>query len=61
MYRIILVHVFQFLYFSSFLFAVLLPHIGSSTYETEEDMAVMTANNILAVLDNTPMPNEVIF
>jgi len=43
------------------LFTVLLPHIGSSTDETEEEMAVMTAQNILAVLDNKPMPNEVIF
>lgn len=39
----------------------LLPHVGSSTDETEEEMAVMTAQNILAVLDGNPMPNEVIF
>ncbi|XP_050443256.1 glyoxylate reductase/hydroxypyruvate reductase-like [Adelges cooleyi] len=37
----------------------LLPHIGSSTFETEASMAVLTAKNILAVLDNTRMPNEV--
>lgn len=43
------------------LFAVLLPHVGSSTYETEEEMAMMTARNILAVLDGNPMPNEVIY
>jgi len=35
--------------------------MGSSTDETEEDMAVMTAQNILAVLDGTSMPNEVFF
>lgn len=43
------------------LFLVLLPHIGSSTDETEEDMAMVTAQNILAVLDGTSMPNEVVF
>lgn len=43
------------------MFKVLLPHIGSSTDETEEEMAMMTVQNILAVLDNNPMPNEVIF
>jgi len=42
------------------LFTVLLPHIGSSTIETEEEMAIMTAQNILAVLEGTPMPNEVV-
>lgn len=40
---------------------MLLPHIGSSTDETEEDMAMLTARNIVAVLDGTPMPNEVVF
>lgn len=40
---------------------LLLPHIGTSTSEMEEEMAVMTAQNILAVLDGSPMPNEVIF
>ncbi|XP_050443203.1 glyoxylate reductase/hydroxypyruvate reductase-like [Adelges cooleyi] len=38
---------------------LLLPHVGSSTVETEASMAILTAKNILAVLDNTPMPNEV--
>ncbi|XP_050443254.1 glyoxylate reductase/hydroxypyruvate reductase-like [Adelges cooleyi] len=37
---------------------ILLPHIGSSTFETRASMAVLTAKNILAVLDNIPMPNE---
>lgn len=40
---------------------LLLPHIGTATFETEEEMAVMTTQNILAVLDGCPMPNEVIF
>ncbi|XP_026816284.1 glyoxylate reductase/hydroxypyruvate reductase-like isoform X1 [Rhopalosiphum maidis] len=40
---------------------LLLPHIGTSTLELEEEMAVMTAQNILAVLDGCPMPNEVVF
>lgn len=39
---------------------LLLPHIGTNTYETEEDMAMMTVQNILAVADGRPMPNEVV-
>lgn len=39
---------------------LLLPHIGTTTYETEEEMAIMTVQNILAVVDGRPMPNEVI-
>jgi len=42
------------------LFVVLLPHIGTTTYETEEEMAMMTVQNILAVVDGRPMPNEVV-
>ncbi|XP_025414551.1 glyoxylate reductase/hydroxypyruvate reductase-like [Sipha flava] len=38
---------------------VLLPHIGSASIETRIEMALITANNIIAVLDNKPMPNEV--
>jgi len=38
---------------------VLLPHIGSATIETRTEMAVIVSNNIIAVLDNTAMPNEV--
>jgi len=38
---------------------VLLPHIGTATIETRTEMAVLTAKNIIAVLDNSPMPNEV--
>ncbi|XP_060873066.1 glyoxylate reductase/hydroxypyruvate reductase-like [Metopolophium dirhodum] len=40
---------------------LLLPHIGTSTFEIEEEMAMMTTQNILAVLDGCPMPNEVVF
>jgi len=40
---------------------VLLPHIGSASIETRTEMAVLTAKNIIAVLDNTPMPAEVQF
>lgn len=39
---------------------LLLPHIGTNAYETEEDMAMMTVQNILAVADGRPMPNEVV-
>ncbi|XP_060870334.1 glyoxylate reductase/hydroxypyruvate reductase-like [Metopolophium dirhodum] len=38
---------------------VLLPHIGSASIETRTEMAILTAKNIIAVLDNTAMPNEV--
>jgi lactate dehydrogenase-like 2-hydroxyacid dehydrogenase len=41
------------------MFIVLLPHIGSASIETRIEMALITANNIIAVLDNKPMPNEV--
>ncbi|XP_066593512.1 glyoxylate reductase/hydroxypyruvate reductase isoform X2 [Prorops nasuta] len=39
-----------------------LPHIGSAAIETREKMAVMTAENILAVLNNKPdnMPNPLV-
>ncbi|XP_012275944.1 glyoxylate reductase/hydroxypyruvate reductase isoform X2 [Orussus abietinus] len=35
---------------------VVLPHIGSANTETREEMAKITAENILAVLDNSAMP-----
>ena len=38
---------------------VLLPHIGSATWQTRKVMAQMCANNILAGLRNEPLPNEV--
>lgn len=37
---------------------VLLPHIGSASNETRLNMAVLTANNILAALNNQHMPAE---
>jgi len=40
---------------------VLLPHIGSAAIETRIEMAELTAKNIIAVLDNIPMPKEVEF
>jgi len=40
---------------------VLLPHIGSASIETRTEMAITTAKNIIAALDNTSMPNEVQF
>ncbi|KAL4089500.1 hypothetical protein QTP88_024526 [Uroleucon formosanum] len=40
---------------------VLLPHIGSASIETRTEMAILTAKNIIAVLDNTTMPKEVQF
>lgn len=38
---------------------VLLPHIGSASIETRTEMAVVTAKNIIAVLDNSAMIKEV--
>jgi glyoxylate reductase len=35
------------------------PHIASSTLETRDAMALLTADNILAVLQGLPMPAEV--
>lgn len=39
---------------------VILPHIGSATVETRDEMASITAKNIIAVLDGSPeeMPAE---
>ena len=38
---------------------VLLPHIGSATWQTRKVMAQMCAENILAGLRNQPLPNQV--
>ncbi|RLU24637.1 hypothetical protein DMN91_002726 [Ooceraea biroi] len=40
---------------------VVLPHIGSATKETRDEMARITARNIMAVLDGTPekMPAQI--
>lgn len=37
---------------------VLLPHIGSASIETRQNMAILTANNILAALNGQDMPAE---
>ena len=39
--------------------AVLLPHLGSATVETRDRMAIMAAENILAMLDGKRAPNLV--
>lgn len=38
---------------------MLLPHIASAAIETRIEMAEITAQNIIAVLDSTHMPKEV--
>ncbi|XP_063311397.1 glyoxylate reductase/hydroxypyruvate reductase [Pelobates fuscus] len=38
---------------------VILPHIGSATYETRNAMSVLTVNNLLKGLAGEPMPCEV--
>lgn len=40
--------------------SVILPHIGSATVETRNEMASITAKNIIAVLEGIPkeMPAE---
>ncbi|EEB14830.1 Glyoxylate reductase/hydroxypyruvate reductase, putative [Pediculus humanus corporis] len=35
---------------------VVIPHIGSATYESRHNMAQLTANNIIAALEKKPMP-----
>ena len=42
-----------------FLFAAVLPHIGSATVETRTEMAVLAARNMLAGLKGEPMPAQV--
>jgi len=39
---------------------VLLPHIGSATVETREKMAIMVAENVIAVLEGKEPPNRVV-
>jgi glyoxylate reductase len=36
---------------------VLTPHIGSATVQTREAMAVMVAENLIAIEDGLPPPN----
>lgn len=45
-------------YTMSFCFAVVLPHIGSATYNTRGVMGELSANNLLAGLRDTEMPSE---
>ncbi|KAK9887831.1 hypothetical protein WA026_000143 [Henosepilachna vigintioctopunctata] len=37
---------------------VILPHIGSATTDCRKEMSALTANNIVAVLNNQQMPSE---
>lgn len=37
---------------------VVLPHIGSATIDTRNNMSTLTANNIIAALNGTDMPAE---
>ncbi|MES2417473.1 MAG: D-glycerate dehydrogenase [Bacteroidota bacterium] len=37
-----------------------LPHIGSATIETRTEMAVIAAKNIIAALNNEPMPQQIL-
>jgi glyoxylate reductase len=39
---------------------VLLPHIGSATTRARDAMAVLVADNVLAVLDGGEPPNRVV-
>ncbi|XP_050298790.1 glyoxylate reductase/hydroxypyruvate reductase [Anthonomus grandis grandis] len=39
---------------------VILPHIGSACTGTRNSMAILTAKNILAALQNQPMPTELV-
>jgi lactate dehydrogenase-like 2-hydroxyacid dehydrogenase len=39
---------------------VLLPHIGSATTRARDAMAVLVADNVLAVLDGAEPPNRVV-
>ena len=38
---------------------ILLPHIGSATWRTRKTMAEMCARNLIAGLNNEPLPNRV--
>ena len=37
--------------------AVLLPHLGSASRGTRDEMAIMAANNAIAMLRGEPAPN----
>jgi lactate dehydrogenase-like 2-hydroxyacid dehydrogenase len=38
---------------------VIVPHIGSATYETRARMAMLAAENLLAFVDGKPLPTPV--
>lgn len=38
--------------------AVLLPHIGSASYQSRMTMSELAAKNIIAALEDRPMPAE---
>lgn len=40
--------------------ALIIPHIGSASIETRTKMSVMAAENLLAGLNGTPLPNSVL-
>jgi glyoxylate/hydroxypyruvate reductase len=40
---------------------VVTPHVGSATMEVRNNMSELTARNILAALNNEPMPEPVVF
>lgn len=37
-------------------FSVVIPHLGSANIETRIEMAKLTADNIIAALENKPLP-----
>lgn len=41
--------------------AVIVPHIGSATTWARNEMCILTARNIIAALDDQPMPAEVLW
>lgn len=41
--------------------SVLLPHIGSASYQSRMTMSELTAKNIIAALEDRPMPAEYVW
>jgi len=41
-------------------FLVVIPHIGSATLQSRTGMAILTARNILAGIEGTKLPEEVV-
>lgn len=44
--------------FSIILFAVVMPHLGSNTEKTSNEMSLIAAQNIIKGLNNEPMVYE---